>query len=451
MRPVQRYERLVRQTQADARIPALSVAIHRADRPLWTLQVGADVDAASQLRIGSVTKTFTAVLVMQCRDDGLLDLDDQIARHLPVKAHGELTIGRMLSHLSGLQREPFGDVWDTMDAPDVEMLLGRLDRAEQVLRPGLRFHYSNLAIALLGHLVGRLRGGTWEEVLHDRVLEPLGLNDTAVTPSRPVIGYQVDAWSDYAHPEPPDDFGAIGPAAQLWSTATDMARWAAFLADPREMDPAGTVLAASTLEEMRAPQTVTEDVLWARGVGLGLILHPQAGGERILHVGHDGAMPGFLAGVYGRVGGGGTPGALAVASLGSSGTAGEICELPHQLLAAAVEHDPADITPWTPGAQVPDAYRSLLGRWWGEGFEYIFTWRDGALHARGVDQPSKRPPAVFAPVEGEADLFRTVSGREAGELLRLTRDDSGRVERMHWATYRFTRGQEAFDGHRFLP
>ncbi|GGM84705.1 serine hydrolase domain-containing protein [Dactylosporangium sucinum] len=447
MRPAQRYERIVRRVQAEARVPALSVAVHRADRPLWTFQVGAD--AGTQLRIGSVTKTFTAVLVMQCRDDGLLDLDDQIARHLPVKAHGELTIGRMLSHLSGLQREPFGDVWDTLGAPDVEGLLAQLDRAEQVLRPGLRFHYSNLAVALLGHLVGRLRGGTWEEVLRDRILEPLGLHDTASVPERPATGYMVDAWSDYAHPERPDDFGAVGPAAQLWSTAADMARWAAFLADPREMDPNGAVLAAPTVEEMRAPQAVTEDVLWTRGFGLGLIVHPQAGPGRIVHVGHDGAMPGFLAGVYGRSGGSGTPGALAVAALGSSGTAREICELPHELLAAVVEEDPADVAPWVPGEPAPPEYRSVLGRWWSEGFELVFSWRDGGLQARGADDPAARPPARFAPVEGRPDLLRTVSGREAGELLRLTRDEDGRVVRMHWATYRVTRTQEAFDGHAF--
>ncbi|MFB9444842.1 beta-lactamase family protein [Dactylosporangium vinaceum] len=449
MKVSQRYERMVRQTQAEARIPALSVAVHRADRPLWTFQVGEGVDASSQFRMGSITKTFTCVLVLQCRDEGLLDLDDQIARHLPVKAHGELTIGRMLSHLSGLQREPFGDVWDTMQAPDLEGLLTQLDRAEQVLRPGLRFHYSNLAIALLGHLVGRLRGGTWAEVLQDRILDPFGLSDTAVTPERPVTGYQVDAYSDYAHPEPPADFGAVGPAAQLWSTAADLARWGAFLADPREMDPNGTVLSASTVDEMRVPQVVTEDVLWARGVGLGLILHPQAGAERVVHVGHDGAMPGFLAAAYGRVGGAGTPRALGVASVGSSGTAGEICELPHDLLAAAVEHDPADIAPWVPGPPAPAQFRSVLGRWWGEGFEYVFSWRDGALHARAAEAAAKRPPAVFAPVDGASDVFRTVSGREAGELLRLTRDADGVVVRLHWATYRFTRGQETFDGYRF--
>jgi hypothetical protein len=163
-----------------------------------------------------------------------------------------------------------------------------------------------------------------------------------------------------------------------------------------------------------------------------------------VHVGHDGAMPGFLAGVYGRRGGPGTPGACGAAVLGSSGTAAALLELPHALLAAAVEHDPGDIRPWRPGEPAPEPLRSVLGRWWGEGFEYVFFWRDGALCARRADDPPGRPPAVFAPVD--PDLLRTVSGREAGELLRLSRDAGGAVVRMHWATYRFTRTQETFDG-----
>src|SRR5215211_7678143 len=96
-------ERLTRRCQADARVPALSVAVHRADRPLWTLEVGSSGTAeplgpGTLFRIGSVTKTFTAVLVLQCRDDGLLDLDDPLERHLPVPAHGELPLRRLLSH-----------------------------------------------------------------------------------------------------------------------------------------------------------------------------------------------------------------------------------------------------------------------------------------------------------------------------------------------------------------
>jgi CubicO group peptidase (beta-lactamase class C family) len=449
--PVERYEQLARRAQADGRVPALSVALHRADRPAWAFQVGGSgtdrpLDARTQFRIGSVTKTFTATLVMQCRDDGLLDLDDPVSAHLPVKAHGELTISRLLSHTAGLQREPHGDVWDTLQPPDAEGLLDQLDRAERVLPTGRRFHYSNLGLSVLGHLVGRLRGGTWEEVLPERVLHPLGLDDTAATPDpdRSATGYLVDPYSDHARPEPQLDSGGVSPAGQLWSTAGDMARWAAYLADPLALDPSSAVLAASSVEEMRWPRTVTDETLWAGGFGLGLILVPQPG-ERIIHIGHDGAMPGFLAGVYGRRAGGGAPGAFGAAALGSSGTAVGVIDLPHALLNAAVEHDPVDIEPWRPGPPPPERYRTVLGRWWGEGFEYVFSWRDGTLQARGAEHPAGRPPAVFAPVDGDPDSFRTVSGREAGELLRLTRAADGTVTTLHWATYRFTRSVETFD------
>jgi hypothetical protein len=132
--------------------------------------------------------------------------------------------------------------------------------------------------------------------------------------------------------------------------------------------------------------------------------------------------------------------------VGSSGIADSVFDLPHRLLLAAVDNDPADIAPWAPGEPAPPAYRSILGQWWGEGFAFVFRWREGRLRAEAVDAPARRPPAVFEPVPGQPDELRTVSGREAGELLRLTRDAAGAVTRMHWATYRFTRAQETFDG-----
>ncbi|MFY1595748.1 serine hydrolase domain-containing protein [Micromonospora sp. WMMD737] len=448
-----RLSRMVRTVQAQARVPAVSAALHRADRPLWACAVGGtgndtELGPGTRFRIGSVTKTFTAVLTLQCRDDGLLDLDDPLDRHLDLPAHGELTVRRLLSHTAGLQREPYGDVWDTLRTPDADGLVVDLARAELVLPPGRRYHYSNLGMALLGRLVSHLRGGTWAEVLAERVLAPLGLAGTSTEPGpHAATGFLVDAYSDEARPEPPTDFRALGPAAQLWSTASDMARWAAFLADPAALDPAGAVLAPATLDEMCWPATVTDETLWADGFGLGLILVPQ--GKRIMHVGHYGAMPGFLAGVYGRRGGEGTPGAMGVAVLGSSGTAGEVLDLPHRLLAAAVEHDPADVTPWQPGPPAPEGVRGLLGRWWGEGFEYVFSWHDGELRARGADDPAGKPPSVFVALPDRPDVFRTVSGREAGELLRLTRDEHGTVVRMHWATYRFTRHQETFERYDF--
>jgi len=98
---------------------------------------------------------------------------------------------------------------------------------------------------------------------------------------RAAVGYLVDAYSDHARPEPATELDGLAPAGQLWSTAADLARWAAFLADPATVDPDGRVLAASTVEEMRWPRTVTDDASWLAGFGLGLILMPQPG--RVVH------------------------------------------------------------------------------------------------------------------------------------------------------------------------
>jgi CubicO group peptidase (beta-lactamase class C family) len=445
-----RLERAARKAQADGRVPALSVALHRADREPWVLTVGDSgnpdhpLGPDSRFRIGSVTKTFTAVLVMQARDEGLLDLDRPISAYLDLPAHGDATARRLLSHTAGFQREPAGDVWDTLVTPGAADLLAQLDQAERVLPNARRFHYSNLGFAVLGQLVAKVHGTTWDQLLADRIRTPLDL--TATTTDRPAqaaVGYLVDEYSDAARPEPQPDLGGVGPAAQLWSTATDMARWAAFLVSPQTVDPDGKVLSAATLEEMRWPLTPREETVWASGFGLGLLLAPQA--RRAVHVGHDGAMPGFLAGVYGRRGDG-APDGLGCAVLGSSGTAGQVNELVHELLRIAVDADPAEIKPWRPASPAPREYRSALGVWWSEGSQFVFSWHEGALQARIAGTPADRPPAVFRPLPDRPDVLRTVSGREAGEQLRLTRDESGAIARMHWATYRFTRVQEAFDG-----
>jgi CubicO group peptidase (beta-lactamase class C family) len=436
-------ERLVRETQREHRIPALSVALRRNDREPWTFAVGAE--PGGRFRIGSITKTFTAVLVMQARDAGLIHLDEPIARYLELPAHGDLTFRRLLSHTAGVQREPFGDLWDTLDLPDLPGLLADLARAEAVHPQSRRFHYSNLGFALLGHAAARVFSGEWWPLVQQRIIEPLGLN--AITydrPSNAVSGYLVDAYSDQALPEPVIDMGAASPAGQLWSDAADMALWGAFLADPASVPGAEKVLAAATLEEMRWPHTPRHESVWYSGMGLGPMLYPRP--DYGVHIGHNGAMPGFLAASFGRRGGPGNPGGLAVGVLASSGTATAAIDLCHRLLEEALVADPMEITPWMPGEPAPVELRGLLGRWWGEGFEYVFRWRYGALTAAGVDDPAWLEPATFAPVPGENGVYRTVSGREVGELLRVTRAEDGTAIRLHWATYRFTRAQETFDG-----
>ncbi len=428
--------------QAEWRAAGVAAVVVRRGREVWHGAAGttdaADIGALptpdTQFRMGSITKTFTAVLVMQCRDEGLIGLDDRLETHLPGTRHGDLTIRRMLSHLSGLQREPAGDVWEQLEGPDREALISGLAEAEAVLPPGRRHHYSNLAFALLGEVVSRLRHQSWDEALRERVLTPLGMTRTTPRRTAPYAqGYLTDPYADRLLPEPEFPGNAFAPAAELWSTTGDLGRWAIFLADP---DASPGVLAAETVEEMCHPQVVYDLDAWTLAWGLGLMLHRR--GERVL-AGHDGAMPGFLAGLVVR-----RPEKVGAVVLANTSAAADPGGLAIDLLLRVLDDDPDPAEPWRPGPPVPAHVEELLGIWWTEGNAFVFAAVQGALTARPQGAPMTRPPAVFA--EEGPDLFRVVSGREQGERLRVVRRPDGSVDRLYWATYPVTREPLPFGG-----
>lgn len=429
--------RLVRDKQAERRLPSISATVFRGAERVWYGAAGSAVlDPATpptedtQYRIGSITKTFTAVLVMQLRDAGRLDLDDRIGAFLPDLAHDAPTIRRLLSHLSGLQREPAGDVWESLVPPTRDELIDNAAAAELLLPPNRRWHYSNLAYALLGELVARLSGDTWENVLQARLLDPLGLTRTTHAPVAPYAqGYFVDPYADRATPEPVLEMRGTASAAQLWSTPVDLARWGAFLAKP---DPA--VLSEDTLAEMTHLHAMADETAWTLAWGLGWMLFRR---DATVLVGHTGGMPGHLA-------------ALAVSRkdgvgavvLCNNSAAFEPGPFAFDLVTTWLENDPNPATPWAPGPAVPPGVEGVLGTWWTEGTEFVFSWREGRLHAQPAGAPAAMPPAVFEPAGDDA--FKTVSGREQGEWLRVVRDAEGNVRKMYWATYPLTRNPLIF-------
>src|SRR5207253_406530 len=96
-----------------------------------------------------------------------------------------------------------------------------------------------------------------------------------------------------------------------------------------------------------------------------------------------------------------------------------------KLTEAAVEELAVPPEPWAPEEEAPEEVAPLLGRWWSEGSETIFSWRGGRLEARLAHLPPEREPSVFEP-DGE-DRFRTASGPERGEVLRVVRGEDGEV------------------------
>lgn len=423
-----RLHALLAAEQVRARMPSLVAGLVREGELVWTGQHGDRAGGPTpspgvQYRIGSITKTITALLVMQLRDEGLLELGDPVGRHLPGVGYGDRTIRSLLSHSSGMQSEPAGPWWERSPGMDYARLEQAMDDSAPPFEPGATYHYTNLAFGILGELVARLRGGPWWEQARSRVLEPLGMDRTGYLPEQPhATGYSVHHFAGTLTEEPAQDTGAMAPAGQLWSTVEDLARLAAFLTGGDD-----AVLADDTLDEMCTPQSGTLEAGLAGGYGLGLRLVP--GGSGTL-AGHTGSMPGFLAGILVDR----TRRTAAVCL--ANGTAGLRCEgLPVDLLAELEQSEPSLAPAWTPVSEVPDRVAEILGLWhWGN-TALGFSW-DG----REVVVAALATGAVTFRLRPDPDgSFVGAAGYHHGERLHVVRDQQGRINHLTCATFVYTR------------
>jgi CubicO group peptidase (beta-lactamase class C family) len=425
---VRQIDARVARAQAEGRTPSLVLGVVRDGALAHVAAAGEhprpDVDR--QYRLGSITKTMTAVLVMQQRDAGVLTLDDPLDRHLTGTGVGHLTLRQLLGHAGGLQREPDGPWWERSDVGDLATVLAGVGAAKIAYPPHRTYHYSNLAYGLLGGVLEAVTGTPWLDLLRRRVLEPLGLGRTTYQATEPFArGYVVHPWHDTLREEPRTDTGAMAPAGQLWSTVTDLGRWAAFLAEP---DPA--VLAPDTLAEMCTTVTMSDPESWTAGQGVGLELYRS--GERV-YVGHGGSMPGYVAtlAVHRRT-------RTAVVGFANSYglRVGHLGGLGREVLDTVLDALPEPAAPWRPADAPPPAeLAELTGRWWWMGLEFEFRAdpATGDLLGGRVGNPDLR----FTP-EGP-DRWRGRSGSQNGEIITVLRDDAGRPAALDLATFVLTR------------
>lgn len=404
--------------QRGGRAPSLVAGIVRDRRLAWSAGRGAVPDPHDdvQYRLGSITKTVTAVAVLRLRDEGRLDLDDAFEQYVPGTPLGNRTVGQLLSHMAGAGAEGPSQWWERVPGTSLREL--GLSSADAPLAAGRRFHYSNLGFALLGSLVAGLRSRPWEDVVRDEVLLPLGMARTSTRPVPPAAqGYAVHPWADLLLDEPEHDAVAMAPAGQLWSTLADLARFAAFL-----LGDTGDVLAAATLEEMTEPAgvDVSSEPWSAYGLGVQVV---RAGGATL--IGHGGSMPGFVAGVF--VDRAEQVGAV---SLSNGTTFGR--NLAGDLLGTVRELEPRVVEAWVPAASYDAAAMSLVGPWyWGPTTVGVRLDADGLLHLAGLPGPARA--ARFR--RAEDGTWVGLDGYYTGELLRPTA--GGRSFRV--ATFVFTR------------
>ncbi|MGD8495964.1 MAG: serine hydrolase domain-containing protein [Gemmatimonadales bacterium] len=306
------------------------------------LATGRPVDAGTIFHWASVTKTFTAVALMQLRDHGLLGLDDRAVETVPElgAVHDRfgpvdaITLRMLLSHSAGF-RDPTwpwggGEDWHPFEPTEWSQLVAMMPYTEILFEPGSRYSYSNPGLIFIGRTIETRAGDVYEAYIDKNIFDALGM-ETAyfdLTPwrlrERRSNSYEV--WEG----EPVAlgrefNTGITVSNGGLNATVGDMARWVAFLAGAPEGRTGArarydTVLARTSLEEMWRPVVAVEDggALGHVDMGRSFFLY-DADGRRV--VGHTGSQHSFrsfilvdpenhtgLIGVYNTAGGDGETG-----------------------------------------------------------------------------------------------------------------------------------------------
>ena len=268
-------------------VAATGVLNRRTDAP---------VTPDSVFQIGSITKVWTATLVMQLVDEGAVDLDQPVATYLPEfkVADPELTAAvttrHLLTHTSGIAGDFFPETGRGDDCLEKFVALMADLPASHPL--GATMSYCNAGFIVLGRLVEVLRGATWDQVLRERLLQPLGLEAAGTLPEEALLWPAATGHltpSGAAEPVVAPQWGLsrnAGPAGLIHARARDLLVFARMhLSDG--LGPDGTrLLSAESARAMREPQVEVPD-RWTLGGhwGLGWILPSWSGRALFAHDG----------------------------------------------------------------------------------------------------------------------------------------------------------------------
>ncbi|MFJ6665094.1 serine hydrolase domain-containing protein [Streptomyces sp. NPDC091383] len=261
------------------------------------LRTGRRANITDRLRIGSVTKTFTATVVLQLAAEHRLSLDAPVERYLPglIQGHGydgrRITVRELLQHTSGLPDYLEAPEWEHPEALRRHHFAPRelIARALQLPHPDQTWHYATTNYVVAGLIVQAVTGHSPEAEITRRVIVPLGLRDTYWPGDDTRIeGPHSRSYFTDAEGRRVDGtdwnmtFGDVGGA--LVSTPEDLTRFAQALSG-------GRLLPAEQLAEMRRTVTADPDRLWPGArYGLGLITTPLTCGG--IWWGHAGTVPG---------------------------------------------------------------------------------------------------------------------------------------------------------------
>jgi CubicO group peptidase (beta-lactamase class C family) len=282
--------------------PGMTLGLTGVDKTWRTAGFGyADVDKRTAVttdhlfQIGSITKSFVALVLLQLRDEGKLDLQKPVLDYLPglpiLTEFGPVTTHHLLTHTSGLP-----DNLGLFSAdPSVRLVQG--------FKPGEHFHYCNAGFDILGLLASKLDGRPWRALVDERIFKPLGMACsrgviTTADRARAAVGYQ-PYWDDQVYPRQ----GKLAPAPNLvmddtagciQSTPDDMARYLRMLLHGGK-GPSCRIVSVEGFRLMSTPYIKAEEFSPTASYGYGIAVDTLEG-HRILR--HTGGMVAFASSMH---------------------------------------------------------------------------------------------------------------------------------------------------------
>jgi CubicO group peptidase (beta-lactamase class C family)/D-alanyl-D-alanine dipeptidase len=339
---IQKLEAAVRYEVDQKQLPAFSMALVDSQQTVWAEGFGFQDAAQTQpataetvYRVGSISKLFTDVAIMQLVEQAQLELDTPVQQLLPEfapqsSAAASITLRQLMSHRSGLVREsPVGNYFDPTE-PTLAETVASLNETALIYPPDTRTKYSNAAIAVVGSVLERASGRSHTDYVRTAILDPLEMQKSSFVVSEQVEKQLATGWMqtyDGRRFEAPTFLLGTGPAGNMFSSVVDLAKFlkCLFL---EGSTPNGPILKPQTYQQMTTP--VRDTAGKAQDFGIGFHIQDFDGEPR---VGHGGAVYGFatqLEALPDR-----QLGVVAVAALdGSNGVVRRLCDYALRLLKA---------------------------------------------------------------------------------------------------------------------
>lgn len=298
---------------AKYQVPAISMAVwhngasYKAAAGVLNIETGVEATTESVFQIGSIGKVFTATLVMQLVDEGLVELDQPIKHYLrdfhvacPV-ATESITVRQLLCHTSGIA----GDLFPAEGAADNDLAryVDRCYLLPQLHAPGDMFSYANAAFCFLGRLVEVKSGLSWSEAIEERIVKPLGMQQVAIRPAdslryRMAMGHEQspqnkNQWSLASQCYFPLSMAPVGTVLSM--SASDLITFALAHLNKGRTSKGGQWLSEHSVADMQTSQIQLPDYSpgYISDCGLGWFLMNQKAGPLVF--GHDGGTPGQCA------------------------------------------------------------------------------------------------------------------------------------------------------------